>query len=338
MSFKQASPYLIEQMKSSNLTPLFNKNQLKSSQDLSRNPFPIELTKPKSSVFPTQGNSNQKNSLNHLNPMGNLNPTGSKSTNYPPINPNQPYKKGDIVVVPNGIRKKFNGKQWRRLCSRDSCQKESQRKGFCSRHLTQRSGGKRSNIINSSLSLSQAASSSQNSSNKSISNGNNNKPLHSQGNLKISNMPLSNTSSSSSLSKPQINVTKTVSASRTDAEICAANVLAGINLSLDNKTASNNKFASNNETSNFYKNLTGELNKQTMMNASDYDQVYRQMDFNQSSKRSHSSSSTNSTSSCTSKSNRSRKSSCNYDDFDEEDEENDDQNGGKLTKKKKTTN
>lgn len=138
-------------------------------------------------------------------------------------------------------------------------------------------------------------------------------------------MPISSSSIAPGIAKPP-NVTKTVSAPRTDAEICAANVLAGINLSIDAKTPSN-KFASNNETSSFYKNLTGELNKQTI-NAGDYDHVYRQIDFNPNSKRSHSSSSTNSTSSCTSKSNRSRKSSCNYDDFDEEDEENDDQNGG----------
>ncbi len=46
------------------------------------------------------------------------------------------FKKGDIVSAPNGIRKKFNGKQWRRLCSRDGCTKESQRRGFCSRHLS----------------------------------------------------------------------------------------------------------------------------------------------------------------------------------------------------------
>ncbi|XP_058805177.1 uncharacterized protein LOC131672143 isoform X3 [Phymastichus coffea] len=46
------------------------------------------------------------------------------------------YKKGDVVVTPNGIRKKFNGKQWRRLCSKDPCTKESQRRGFCSRHLS----------------------------------------------------------------------------------------------------------------------------------------------------------------------------------------------------------
>lgn len=46
------------------------------------------------------------------------------------------YKKGDIVSNPNGIRKKFNGKQWRRLCSKDgTCPKESQRRGYCSKHL-----------------------------------------------------------------------------------------------------------------------------------------------------------------------------------------------------------
>lgn len=46
------------------------------------------------------------------------------------------YKKGDVVANPNGIRKKFNGKQWRRLCSKDGCTKESQRRGYCSRHLS----------------------------------------------------------------------------------------------------------------------------------------------------------------------------------------------------------
>ncbi|CAH0562237.1 unnamed protein product [Brassicogethes aeneus] len=44
------------------------------------------------------------------------------------------YKKGDIITTPNGISKKFNGKQWRRLCSA-GCKKESQRRGYCSRHL-----------------------------------------------------------------------------------------------------------------------------------------------------------------------------------------------------------
>lgn len=48
------------------------------------------------------------------------------------------FKKGDIVSAPNGIRKKFNGKQWRRLCSKEGCTKESQRRGYCSRHLSMR--------------------------------------------------------------------------------------------------------------------------------------------------------------------------------------------------------
>lgn len=54
------------------------------------------------------------------------------------------YKKGDVVSNPNGIRKKFNGKQWRRLCSKDGCSKESQRRGYCSRHLSLKGNSLRS--------------------------------------------------------------------------------------------------------------------------------------------------------------------------------------------------
>lgn len=46
------------------------------------------------------------------------------------------FKKGDIVESESGVRKKFNGKQWRRLCM--LCMKESQRRGYCSRHLNQK--------------------------------------------------------------------------------------------------------------------------------------------------------------------------------------------------------
>ncbi|XP_051776903.1 protein capicua homolog [Erpetoichthys calabaricus] len=64
---------------------------------------------------------------------------GSTSRSRTPLTAaQQKYKKGDVVCTPNGIRKKFNGKQWRRLCSRDSCMKESQRRGYCSRHLSMR--------------------------------------------------------------------------------------------------------------------------------------------------------------------------------------------------------
>lgn len=55
----------------------------------------------------------------------------------------QKYKKGDVVFTPHGIRKKFNGKQWRRLCSKDGCSKESQRRGYCSRHLSLKGKGLR---------------------------------------------------------------------------------------------------------------------------------------------------------------------------------------------------
>ncbi|GMT36117.1 hypothetical protein PFISCL1PPCAC_27414, partial [Pristionchus fissidentatus] len=51
----------------------------------------------------------------------------------------QRYRKGEIVTTPGGIRKKYNGKQWRRLCSKEGCNKESQRRGFCSRHLSLKS-------------------------------------------------------------------------------------------------------------------------------------------------------------------------------------------------------
>ncbi|XP_055378057.1 probable serine/threonine-protein kinase DDB_G0282963 [Condylostylus longicornis] len=50
------------------------------------------------------------------------------------------FKKGDVVQSESGVRKKYNGKQWRRLCSNQSCNKESQRRGYCSRHLNQKGG------------------------------------------------------------------------------------------------------------------------------------------------------------------------------------------------------
>lgn len=67
-----------------------------------------------------------------------------QSTTSSPTTP-QKYKKGDVITTANGIRKKFNGKQWRRLCSRDLCNKESQRRGFCSRHLSMKGKSIRSN-------------------------------------------------------------------------------------------------------------------------------------------------------------------------------------------------
>ncbi|XP_050672415.1 uncharacterized protein LOC126970509 [Leptidea sinapis] len=74
------------------------------------------------------------------------------------------YKKGDVVSTPTGIRKKFNGKQWRRLCSKDGCTKESQRRGFCSRHLSLRGVTRSSNTP-----LTQSSHAQQRSSSKSLS-------------------------------------------------------------------------------------------------------------------------------------------------------------------------
>ncbi|GFR72074.1 protein capicua-like protein [Elysia marginata] len=62
--------------------------------------------------------------------------TESSRSSTPRSPLNGKYKKGDVVSATNGVRKKFNGKQWRRLCSREGCTKESQRRGFCSRHLS----------------------------------------------------------------------------------------------------------------------------------------------------------------------------------------------------------
>lgn len=64
--------------------------------------------------------------------------TSGESVTPANISPSQKFQKGDVISGPNGIRKKFNGKQWRRLCSKESCSKESQRRGFCSRHLSQK--------------------------------------------------------------------------------------------------------------------------------------------------------------------------------------------------------
>lgn len=72
------------------------------------------------------------------------------------------FKKGDVVSTPNGIRKKFNGKQWRRLCSNETCSKESQRRGFCSRHLSQKGNALRSSAgPNSHFSVSRSSSKTQ---------------------------------------------------------------------------------------------------------------------------------------------------------------------------------
>ncbi|PWA32013.1 hypothetical protein CCH79_00017387 [Gambusia affinis] len=82
-------------------------------------------------------------------PVSGSNSSSANRSRTPLTAAQQKYKKGDVVCTPTGIRKKFNGKQWRRLCSREGCSKESQRRGYCSRHLSMRtkemeaSGGSR---------------------------------------------------------------------------------------------------------------------------------------------------------------------------------------------------
>ncbi|XP_077382848.1 protein capicua homolog isoform X3 [Festucalex cinctus] len=73
-----------------------------------------------------------------LTPLSAGGTSSTSSRSRTPLSLAQKYKKGDVVCTQNGIRKKFNGKQWRRLCSRDGCMKESQRRGYCSRHLSMR--------------------------------------------------------------------------------------------------------------------------------------------------------------------------------------------------------
>ena len=48
---------------------------------------------------------------------------------------NREAQKGEIRTQEDGVKRKFNGKQWRRLCSVKECFKESQRNGYCSHYL-----------------------------------------------------------------------------------------------------------------------------------------------------------------------------------------------------------
>lgn len=67
----------------------------------------------------------------------------------PKTNPSNSFRKGDVIRTDSNIRKKFNGKQWRRLCSHENCSKESQRYGFCSRHLSNKDQQRLTNEISS---------------------------------------------------------------------------------------------------------------------------------------------------------------------------------------------
>ncbi|KAI8481295.1 hypothetical protein Bbelb_409890 [Branchiostoma belcheri] len=99
-----------------------------------------EPTLSMSSLGSTGQKSPSRKRDSHMRPAM-IRPDGKRSSSVSPSSPQLKYKKGDVVSTPNGIRKKFNGKQWRRLCSKDGCTKESQRRGYCSRHLSLRGKG-----------------------------------------------------------------------------------------------------------------------------------------------------------------------------------------------------
>ncbi|KAM6958743.1 protein capicua homolog [Aplochiton taeniatus] len=92
-----------------------------------------------SSSSSSRASLDKPSSTNSSSGGGSASGSASSSRSRTPLTAaQQKYKKGDVVCTPTGIRKKFNGKQWRRLCSREGCSKESQRRGYCSRHLSMR--------------------------------------------------------------------------------------------------------------------------------------------------------------------------------------------------------
>ncbi|KAJ8686393.1 hypothetical protein QAD02_022187, partial [Eretmocerus hayati] len=110
---------------------------LESEDDLDREDitFPLD-TDVKLSGSSKRSSMQSRGSTSSLIEQRSLTPRSQAATPRSQAATPHKYKKGDVVVTPSGIRKKFNGKQWRRLCSKDPCSKESQRRGFCSRHLS----------------------------------------------------------------------------------------------------------------------------------------------------------------------------------------------------------
>ncbi|UJR16550.1 hypothetical protein I4U23_003450 [Adineta vaga] len=95
-------------------------------------------------LFPTQ-NTRNDSSINSLSGKNSL--LSNISTNIPT---EKSYRKGDIIVTDSQVRKRYNGKQWRRLCSFKNCSKESQRFSYCSRHLSLKEKQQNSNLPSTS--------------------------------------------------------------------------------------------------------------------------------------------------------------------------------------------
>ena len=237
-------------LQSSDKQPKQDNNNKLTSQSSASNSIPNSPIfkptshQPPSSATATTSSNTASNTIQPSTSTGSSG--GSLSSNFSLINPNNRFKKGDIVSTPNGIRKKFNGKQWRRLCSKEGCQKESQRKGFCSRHLTQRSDNKKyrnnannlsststaSNILNlpnTSHFLHQQQQTGNTASNKINTSNNNN--LQTQ-------ISSSNAGSSSKQQKPNVDTDSEGSGDkRTNEELNVANALF---LLANNTTESSN--------------------------------------------------------------------------------------------------
>jgi hypothetical protein len=273
---KSTNIQLNQQSSSSNKSPNLLSSILISQQLHQKQSNQQPVSSAKISLL-TNNSATISNSNNQSGPKPSITSGTLGPNTYSSINPNHRYKKGDIVHAQNGIRKKFNGKQWRRLCSKEGCQKESQRKGFCSRHLTQRSGGRRSNLAaaaaamasianlgNGGASTPNQATSSAALSSGSLSNKLSNipaglnkttTPFNNKLTGKISNIPLignqnqsSNQIDSKITSKNPLTVSNTqptqppsttsTTLNRTEDELCAISALVGINLSIVGNTSS----------------------------------------------------------------------------------------------------
>jgi len=119
----------------SNLFKSTNSIEFPQQQNSIRSPSPRESSLSSNDSF--QSNSTKETTKDvHLS----TDRKDSSSIDVPTTIYNQVvYHKGDVMTSSQSqIRKKFNGKQWRRLCSKDGCPRESQRRGLCSRHLSQK--------------------------------------------------------------------------------------------------------------------------------------------------------------------------------------------------------
>ena len=139
-----------------NLTDVDRKHWSTSSATF---PSPLKVSNNEDSVFVTESELEEYSNMNKLRDrsisssrsvpstpgrsesgsvFSSLQPNSDSRCHYSNYAAVQEQPKGTIQVNSNGIRKKFNGKQWRRLCSVERCEKESQRQGLCSRHNTEK--------------------------------------------------------------------------------------------------------------------------------------------------------------------------------------------------------